>query len=233
MDQVRLFSTLAVKKSLDERLLPDAERTIPIHVEPTFAPTLVLLRALDAGETFDVLIATVEAVGRLAREGRVDAGSVRPLARTGIGLARMPGSPPEADLSSVGGLVAALRAARSVAYSRTGASGIRFATLLEELGVADEVNSRATIVESGFVAETLLDGRADLAVQQLSELLFVPGTEIIGPLPAEVQHYTDFAIAAAPDAAARPGVRRFIDVLTGSRAHAAFAETLLEVPDRV
>jgi molybdate transport system substrate-binding protein len=74
-----------------------------------------------------------------------------------------------------------------VAYSRIGASGIFFAQLIERIGIASEVNARARIIPSGFTAELLVSGEADLAVQQISELKQVSGVEIVGPIPRELQ----------------------------------------------
>jgi len=74
-----------------------------------------------------------------------------------------------------------------VAYSRIGASGIFFAQLIERMGIASEINARARITPSGFTAERLVSGEADLAVQQISELKLVPGVEIVGPVPLELQ----------------------------------------------
>ena len=74
-----------------------------------------------------------------------------------------------------------------MAYSRIGASGILFAQLIERLGIAAEINARAVIIPSGFTAEKLVTGEADLAVQQISELKQVAGIEIVGPIPRELQ----------------------------------------------
>ena len=68
---------------------------------------------------------------------------------------------------------ATLLGGESVAYSRIGASGILFAQLIERMGIAAEINARATIIPSGFTAERLVSGEADLAVQQISELKLV------------------------------------------------------------
>lgn len=72
-------------------------------------------------------------------------------------------------------------------------AGCTFAQLLHRLGLAEVINARATLVDHGFTASTLLDGRADLAVQQMSELMSVPGVRIAGPLPETLQHYTVFS----------------------------------------
>jgi molybdate transport system substrate-binding protein len=74
-----------------------------------------------------------------------------------------------------------------VAYSRLGASGILFAKLIEQLGIASDINAKALIIPQGFTAEKLVTGEADLAVQQISELKQVRGIEVVGAIPRELQ----------------------------------------------
>src|SRR5690606_26291876 len=114
----------------------------------------------------DIVVCIAPAMAELAAQGIIDESTVQILAESLIGVAIAPGAPVP-DIGDVDAFIAALLGARAVAYSRTGASGQSFAKLIERLGVADQVNSNAVIVEKGFVAETLLDGRADLAIQQL------------------------------------------------------------------
>jgi len=94
-----------------------------------------------------------------------------------------------------------LLAARSVAYSRLGASGVYFAQLIVRIGIAAEINGKATVVEQGFTAERLVSGEADLAVQQISELKQVGGIEVVGPIPHALQ--TPAVFSAGRMAAAR------------------------------
>ena len=94
---------------------------------------------------------------------------------------------PHPDIANEAALRKALLAARSVAYSRLGASGVYFAQLILRMGIAAEINAKATIVEQGFTAERLVTGEADLAVQQISELKQVEGIEVIGPVPHDLQ----------------------------------------------
>ncbi|MCJ9735958.1 substrate-binding domain-containing protein, partial [Bradyrhizobium sp. PRIMUS42] len=91
------------------------------------------------------------------------------------------------DIGSEAALRKTLLAARSVAYSRLGASGVYFAQLIVRMGIAAEINAKATIVEQGFTAQRLVSGEADLAVQQISELKQVDGIEVVGPIPHELQ----------------------------------------------
>ncbi len=199
--RLSLFSALSVKKALDEVLLPAFTQA---DLDVTFDPTTLLVKKIGEGAKPDVVIAVTDAFTELAAAGAVTPDSRVVLAKSGIGIATAPDldSP---DISTVDTLRTALTSARSVAYSRSGASGIHFARLLQDLGIADEVNARATVVEKGFTALALTDGRADLAVQQVSELKFVSRARIVGPLPDGAQHYSELSIAlgcsAPPEAA--------------------------------
>jgi len=132
-----------------------------------------------------VLILTREGLDELVGERAVAAASKVDLARSWVGIAVKAGQP-HPDISNAAALRATLLAARSVAYSNIGASGIYFAGLIEKMGIASEINAKATIT-AGFTAERLNTGEADLAVQQLSELKQVAGNEVVGPIPRELQ----------------------------------------------
>ncbi len=181
---VRVFSTLALTgavRNLADRFESDTQ----VRIDADFAPTIGLLERLRAGEMADVLILTREALADLAANGTVAADSCVDLARSYVGIAVKAGAR-HPDISTEAALRTALLGARCVAYSRIGASGIFFAKLIEQMGLAAEVNARAMITY-GFTAERLVSDEADIAVQQLSELKLVPGIELVGPLPLHLQ----------------------------------------------
>jgi molybdate transport system substrate-binding protein len=209
---ISLFSALSVRKALDDLPLDQFD------VEITFDPTSVLVNRITAGVRPDVLIAMTESFPAL--EASIDLSSRVALAKTGVGVAVARGQDAP-DISTVEALRTALTEARSVAYSRTGASGIYFAKLIEDLGVAAEVNARATVIEKGFTAHAVVDGRADLAVQQMSELKFVPEAQVVGPLPETVQHHNELSIALGIDAG--PEALALLRFLTGPEARTAYA----------
>ncbi|QAU47396.1 substrate-binding domain-containing protein [Bradyrhizobium guangzhouense] len=184
MDHVRMLSTLGLMGAM-RSLSAAFETATGIHVDADFAPTLALLKRLRAGEAADLVILTREGLNEVIGEGRVIADGAADLARSYVGLA-VRGGQPHPDISSEAELRKALLAARSVAYSRLGASGVYFAQLIERMGIATEINAKATIVEQGFTAERLVSGEADLAVQQISELKQIGGIEVIGPVPHEL-----------------------------------------------
>jgi molybdate transport system substrate-binding protein len=181
---LRLLSTLALKGAMN-RLAGDYQAAASIRIDADFAPTIGLLKRLRGGEAADVVILTQEGLDELVAEGAVAAASKVDLARSYVGIAVKAGSF-HPDIATEPALRKTLLAARSVAYSQIGASGIFFADLIKRLGIAAEINARATIT-SGFTAERLITGEADLAVQQISELKQVAGIEIVGPIPYELQ----------------------------------------------
>jgi molybdate transport system substrate-binding protein len=184
-ETVRLLSTLALKGAV-QHLRRDFEATSGLRIAADFAPTLALLQRMRAGEPADVVILTREGLDEVLREGRVTAVSCVDLARSWVGIAVRAGEA-HPDISTEAALRAALLNARSVAYSRLGASGILFAKLIGQLGIAAEINARAVIIQQGFTAERLVAGEADLAVQQVSELKQIDGIEVAGVIPRELQ----------------------------------------------
>ncbi len=184
-DAVRVFSTLALMGAI-RGLAGQYEADFGVKIDVEFAPTLALLKRLDSGETADVLILTREALADLAAQEQVAAGSCVDLARSYVGLAVKAGAR-HPDISSVAALRETLLNARCVGYSRMGASGIYFAKLIEEMEIAPQINARAKIIQAGLTAELLPTDEAELAVQQISELKLVPGIEVVGPIPVELQ----------------------------------------------
>ena len=198
MENVRMLSTLGLMGAM--RSLSSAfEAASGIHVDADFAPTLALLKRLRGGEAADLVILTREGLDEMIGEGRVVADSAADLARSYVGLAVREGAA-HPDIASEAALRRALLAARSVAYARLGASGVYFAQLIVRMGIAAEINARATIVEQGFTAERLIGGEADLAVQQISELKQVRGIEVIGPIPHGHQTPAVFSAGRMEDA---------------------------------
>jgi molybdate transport system substrate-binding protein len=184
-DVVRVLSTLALMGAV--RGLSGRYRAAGgARIDADFAPTLGLLDRLRRGETADVVILTKQALDDLASQGSVVAASCVDLARSFVGIAVKAGAA-HPDIATEPALRATLLGARSIAYSRIGASGIFFAQLIERLGIASEINARALIIPSGLTAAWLVSGEADLAVQQISELKQVAGVEVVGPIPRELQ----------------------------------------------
>ena len=189
-------------KSVMLDLVPAFERTSGTKLVITWGSANGLLKELETGADGDLAILTAEAIDGLIAQGKVVAGSRVDLASSGIGVAVRKGAK-KPDISSPDALKSALLAAKSVAHSKTGMSGIYFPTVLARLGIADEMKSRIVMPEPGTpVGELIAKGEAEIGVQQISELLPVAGVEIVGPLPAALQKITIFSaglLAGAKD----------------------------------
>ena len=208
---IRMLSTLGLMGAM--RSLSSAfEAASGIRVDADYAPTLALLKRLRAEEAADLVILTREGLDEMIAEGRVIADSAADLARSYVGIAVLAGQA-HPDIATEAALRQTLLAARSVAYSQLGASGVYFAQLIVRMGIAGEINARATIVEQGFTAERLVSGEADLAVQQISELKQVAGIEVVGPVPHDLQTPAVFSagrIANAKHADAADRLLRYL-----------------------
>lgn len=188
---MKLLSTMGVKGVLDA-VMPAYAAAHGLQIDSSFDPTALMLERVRGGERGDGIILTTEGIDALIGEGVLEAGYRRPYARSLVGLAVKAGAP-RPDISTPEAVIRTLLGAKSIVYSRKGQSGIFFAALIERLGIADEVNAKAIIIQSGTTAKETAAGRAQIAVQQVSELMLVPGIDLLGPLPPDLQDDVVFA----------------------------------------
>jgi molybdate transport system substrate-binding protein len=153
---------------------------------------VLLQKDIEAGEAFDVAVLTRAVVDELAAKGAIDAATRIDVARSGIGVAMRAGAR-KPDIGTADAFRRTFLDARSVAYTTVGGSGIHFVKMLERLGIADAVRAKAKTQAGGTVGELVARGEAELAVQQVSELLPVEGVELVGPFPPELQLVTLFS----------------------------------------
>jgi molybdate transport system substrate-binding protein len=185
-----------------------------------------LVRRIEAGQAFDVVLMSPSGLSELAKAGKVVAGSETTLAKVGIGVAVKAGAP-KPDISTVAAFKAAMLHARAVAYidpESGGSSGIYVAKLFQTLGIADAMRPKSVLVKGGLAAEAVVDGRADIVVHQISEIVAVPGAMLIGPLPAEIQSETVYAGAIAAGSASPDAARTFLAALTAPTVRSVLIE---------
>jgi molybdate transport system substrate-binding protein len=200
-------------KSVMVELMPAFERAAATKVVIAWGSANALMKELETGASADLAVLTAQAIDDLIARGKAVAGSRVDLARSGIGIAVRKGAR-KPDIASPEALKRALIAARSVAHSKTGMSGIYFPTVLTRLGIAEEMQRKIVIPDAGTpVGDVVARGDAELGVQQISELLPVAGVEVVGPLPEPLQKITIFTaavLAAAKEPTAATELLKFV-----------------------
>jgi molybdate transport system substrate-binding protein len=179
------------------------------------------------GESVDVLLLNSRAIDDLTKDGHVLAGSRVDLARSSIGIGVRAGSP-RPRVQSVDDVKRALLNAKSVALS-VQTSGVYVSTeLLPRLGIADQILPKVRRVEGELVGDVLARGEAEIGIQQISELLAVPGVDYLGPLPPEIQRVTVASAAIPLSGKSRNAAQALLQFLASAEAAAVIKATGLE-----
>jgi molybdate transport system substrate-binding protein len=178
------------------------------------------VRRVQDGEPFDFVVLAADALDRLATAGRIDPGSRIDLARSGVAIAVAAGAP-RPDIGNELAIRQAVLAARSIGYS-TGPSGAHLARLFERWGIAETIAPRIVQPPPGVPVGTLVArGDVELGFQQLSELMHLPGIDVIGPLPPEIQVVTVFSAAVITTSTRPEAAKALLSFLTSGEAEAA------------
>jgi molybdate transport system substrate-binding protein len=188
MPGIKVFCTIGMRTVLDE-VAPAFARDSGVAIERVYDSSVALMRRIAEGESGDVAVFTAAAIDDLIRQGKIR--DRTDLARSGVGIAVAKGAP-KPDIGTAEKFKRALLAAKSIAHSKTGASGLYFVSLTERLGIAEVVRAKAK-VQDGIVGDVAARGEAEIAVQQISELMQSAGVDIVGPLPGELQSITIFS----------------------------------------
>lgn len=218
-------------RAVMDRLIPEFERTSGSKVEITYDPAKRMMSRIRAGEAADVVIIGSGAIDELAQEGLIVADTRVVLARSSIGMAVAAGAM-KPDISSVEAFKAALMKARSIAYTIEGASGMHFAELIEKMGIAETIKAKARRQPGGLVGELVARGEAEAAIQQISELMAVPGIQLVGPIPRELQKTTVVSGGVFRNARLSDAARALLAFLSSHPARAVIQEKGLEPATR-
>jgi molybdate transport system substrate-binding protein len=164
-----------------------------------------LSASIDKGTPFDLTIVGSSALDDLVKQGKL-VGPRQDIARSGIGVSYRRRAP-KPDVSTVAALKATLLTAKSISFNTVGLSGSHMLSVIDKMGITTQVRPKVK-VPAVSASEDVAKGVAELGMTQVSEILpyAAMGAELAGPLPPEVQLYTDFAAAIGvkaqqPDAA--------------------------------
>jgi molybdate transport system substrate-binding protein len=213
-------------------LAPEFEKSTKNTLVTAWGPSMgttpeAIPNRLARGEPADVLIMVGDALDALIKDGKVVAGSRVDLADSKLGMVVRAGTP-KPDVSSVEAFKRALLDAKSIVYSDS-ASGVYLSTVLfKRLGIADQIAGKSRMIPGEPVGAVVARGDADIGFQQVSELLPIPGVELVGPLPAEIQKVTVFSAGVATGAKEPGAGAQLIRFLNSPAAAPAIIKTGLE-----
>jgi len=226
---VRLFTTGAYRQ-VAAALIPQYEARTGNRVVIESGTAGAIIGKIEAGQPFDLVVLTSQAVGDLVTEGKLVSDTSTDLARVGVAV-RV--GAPHPDIATAAAFKHMLIKARSLAYidpTAGGSSGIYVSGLIERLGLAKKLRHRTVLVEGGLVGDKVADGEAEIGLQQLSELTAAQGVEIVGPLPREIQNFTVYGAAVNQAAAEPAAARELLAVFSGPDAPAVLHAKGMEPP---
>jgi molybdate transport system substrate-binding protein len=217
-----VFAVNAIQEVMED-LAPKFERATGHRVVVTFDTLGGVVKLVQRGETADLVIIPRQGIDSLVRDGKARPDDVTVIARSGLGVAVRTGAP-KPDISSPEAFKRTLLAARSITYSNPangGASGIHFATVLERLGIVNEIGAKTVFAKPGDDTAILVaNGTAEIGVHQFQVLMSVPGIDIIGPLPGDLQDTIVFAGAIMGGTTSAEASKALVDFMRTPEAAA-------------
>ena len=226
---IHVIATGAVKGAFS-RLVPAFEQAsghrLLISWGPSYgsSPDAIPTR-LKNGEPVDVLIMVGAALDERLNDGKFVKASRADLAQSAIGVGVRQGAP-RPDIGTPAALRQTLLSAKSIGHSE-GASGTYIAgTLFKKLGIADQVAPKVKVVHGKeLVGEVLARGEVELGLQQISELIVVPGVDYVGPLPDSLQKTSLISAVAAADVPHAAAAKELLGFLVTPAAAAMFEQS--------
>jgi molybdate transport system substrate-binding protein len=221
--EVTVLTSVALTSALDE-LAPQFERATGNKLRIGYSLIADIKKRVLAGETADVIMLSRPAMDDLQKQDKLAPGSIANVAGTPVAVAVRAGAS-KPDISSADALKRSLLAAKSIVYAdpaKGGASGVHFAHVVDQLGIAEQLKSKTILVPGAQAADVVAKGDAEIGVGQASEIVPVAGAQLVGPLPGELGSVTEFSAGIGAGSKAAEAAKSLILFLTGPAAAAVF-----------
>ena len=213
---IKVMVSAAFKEAYLE-LVPQFERATGHKVVTTWAGGVDIVKRVSEGEFTDMVMQSASAVDGLIKSGKLAQGSRVDVATSWVAVAVRAGAP-KPDISSGDALKRAMLAAKSIAYS-TGPSGVYLIELFKRMGISDQIKHKVKQIKGEPVGASVARGEIEIGFQQMSELLPVPGIDIIGGLSDDVQQNTTFSTGTHVDTKVGDAVRELNAFFKAPAAH--------------
>jgi molybdate transport system substrate-binding protein len=210
------------------KLLPEYERSSRQHVVVEFGASAVLRRTIEGGAAFDLAILTSAVIDALTQEGKIVPGSTA-IAKSNLAVGIRAGAA-KTDIGTPTAIQRRLLAAKSITYTKEGASTAAIDNMLKKLGIAEEINAKTVFqTESDRAEESVAKGENELVLAPLSEIVTVPGIEVLGLFPKEFQAPIVMSAGVSAHSANAESARALVKFLSSAAAASAIKASGMEM----
>ena len=189
----------------------------------------VMKRRIEAGEAFDLAVLVDFQTDDLIKSGKLVADTRVDIMKSGIGVAVKRGAV-KPDISTVEAFKRTLLEAKSITYLKEGASTLHLVKVFDRLGITEALKAKTIQPMTESVSEAVAAGEVELGIIVIPNILSVPGAELVGPIPQELQSWIMFTGAVSAQTAQRDAARDVIKLLTGPAAIPALRAKGMEPP---
>ncbi len=213
---IKVLSAAAMRPVLNE-LGPRFERETGHKLVIQYNVIGMLKRQIEGGEPFDVALLSTPFIEDLAKQGKIASGTPTNIARSGIGVFVRTGGP-KPDIKSADAFKRTMLNAKSIGYSKEGATAMHLAGVFERLGIAEPMKAKTKYVPPGEAATSIAKGEAELGLVVIAAVEPTAGVELLGPLPADLQSYIGYTGGVGAAAKEAKAGKAFIDFLKAPAA---------------
>src|SRR5262245_23416835 len=214
--ELKVFGSRVTKVILGE-LGPQFTKATGFTPVVTADVAQVMKRRIDGGEPFDLAVLVDFQIDDLIKSGKLVAGSRTDIMSSGIGVAVKRGAR-KPDISTVEAFKQTLLDAKSITYLKEGASTIHLRKLFVQLGVADAVKAKAVETTGEQVSEFVAEGKVEIGLIVAPNILSVPGAELVGTLPSEINSVVMFTAGVSAQSPNQQAARELIKLMKSPEA---------------
>jgi molybdate transport system substrate-binding protein len=219
-EALRVLVSNGMKAAIEE-LQPKLESAAGGPVVLKFNSSAGIRKQIEAGEEFDLTLITSEAIDDLIRQGKLSGDPKANLVRSELGIGIRKGAP-RPDIRTIEALKQTLLATKSITYPQDGAGRGYVEKMFERMGIAAKVQPKIILApSSGASTHSIAAGKAEMVITLYSEIVPVPGVEIVGPLPGEFQYHIRFSGAVSAKSKHADAAKAVLSYLAGPSAMAS------------
>lgn len=197
--ELKIFGSRVTKVMVGE-LAPELKRRTGLDPVVIADVAAVMKRRIEQGEPFDLAVLVDFQIDDLIKAGKLAGDTRVDLMRSGIGVAVQRGAR-KPEIGTVEALKRTLLEAKSITYLKEGASTIQIERLIEQWGMKDALASKTIKAPTESVSEMVAEGKVEIGIIVIPNIMSVPGAEVVGPFPDEIQSWVVFTGAVAATSA--------------------------------